>query len=253
MTSARPERNASGSERSRARRRNSSIASVRARAAAPARRGSPHRDRGRRARARHRDRDDHECCPRPGSHGPQGSRDTQRRALLGSWPLPPGCRRRRAGGTHRAGRSAQGEAARARGGPHVAPLTWWSRSRPPTWTIGSAGDVGCGRAEQGYAQCRRAHPRWRSHAHPGPPVVSSASRSREEAPQRSTRRTTAALVVAAVAFAVQQTAVVPAVHDVEVSLHSSHEWASWLVTVYLMVATVGTPAMAGSGTCTGVV
>ncbi|HVV25360.1 MAG TPA: MFS transporter, partial [Pseudonocardiaceae bacterium] len=53
----------------------------------------------------------------------------------------------------------------------------------------------------------------------------------------------ATLVVAVIAFAVQQTSIVPAVHDVEQSLHGTDEWASWLVTVYLIVATVATPAL----------
>ncbi len=45
------------------------------------------------------------------------------------------------------------------------------------------------------------------------------------------------------AFAFQQTAIVPAVHDVQKSLGASPEWAAWLVTVYLIVATIATPAM----------
>lgn len=58
---------------------------------------------------------------------------------------------------------------------------------------------------------------------------------------------TAALLVAVLAFAVQQTAIVPAVHDVQVSLGSSQEWSSWLVTIYLMVATVATPGLGRLG------
>jgi MFS family permease len=46
-----------------------------------------------------------------------------------------------------------------------------------------------------------------------------------------------------VAFAYQQTAIVPAIHDVERSLGASPEWSAWLVTVYLIVATIATPAM----------
>ncbi|HEX3649243.1 MAG TPA: MFS transporter [Pseudonocardiaceae bacterium] len=59
--------------------------------------------------------------------------------------------------------------------------------------------------------------------------------------------TTVGLVVAVVAFAFQQTAVVPAVHDVQQALHGTAEWSSWLVTVYLMVATVATPTMGRLG------
>jgi len=58
---------------------------------------------------------------------------------------------------------------------------------------------------------------------------------------------TGALLVAVVAFAVQQTAIVPAVHDVQLALHGSQEWSSWLVTVYLMVATVATPSLGRLG------
>lgn len=57
----------------------------------------------------------------------------------------------------------------------------------------------------------------------------------------------AALSTAVVAFAVQQTSIVPAVHDVERALGGSPEWSSWLVTVYLMVATVATMAMGRLG------
>lgn len=53
----------------------------------------------------------------------------------------------------------------------------------------------------------------------------------------------AGLLAADVAFAFQQTAIVPAVHDVQNSLGASPEWAAWLVTVYLIVATIATPAM----------
>ncbi|HEX4017622.1 MAG TPA: MFS transporter [Frankiaceae bacterium] len=52
-----------------------------------------------------------------------------------------------------------------------------------------------------------------------------------------------ALIIAVIAFAVQQTSIVPAVSDVQAALHGSAEWSAWLVTVYLIVATVGTPAM----------
>lgn len=51
------------------------------------------------------------------------------------------------------------------------------------------------------------------------------------------------LVLAVVGFAVQQTAIVPAVQTVQQSLGGSAEWSAWLVTVYLIVATVATPAM----------
>jgi MFS family permease len=51
------------------------------------------------------------------------------------------------------------------------------------------------------------------------------------------------LLAADAAFAYQQTSIVPAIHDVERSLSASPEWSAWLVTVYLIVATIATPAM----------
>lgn len=63
----------------------------------------------------------------------------------------------------------------------------------------------------------------------------------------STSAALAALEVAVVSFAIQQTSVVPAVQSIETSLHSSPEWSAWLVTVYLIVATVATPAMGRLG------
>lgn len=53
----------------------------------------------------------------------------------------------------------------------------------------------------------------------------------------------AALGVAVIGFAIQQTAIVPAIQTVQRSLGASPEWSAWLVTVYLIVATVATPAM----------
>lgn len=53
----------------------------------------------------------------------------------------------------------------------------------------------------------------------------------------------AGLLVADVAFISQQTAIVPAVQDVEHSLGASPEWSAWLVTAYLIVATIATPAL----------
>jgi MFS family permease len=66
-------------------------------------------------------------------------------------------------------------------------------------------------------------------------------------PRAGTRRVVLSLVVAVIAFAVQQTSVVPAVHTVQTALHGSQEWSSWLVTVYLIVATAATPAMGRLG------
>lgn len=63
----------------------------------------------------------------------------------------------------------------------------------------------------------------------------------------SPRRVTIALIIAVIGFAVQQTSIVPAIQNVQESLGASSEWASWLVTIYLMVATVATPAMGRLG------
>lgn len=57
------------------------------------------------------------------------------------------------------------------------------------------------------------------------------------------RSLTVALLAADATFAFQQTAIVPAVHDVQVSLNASPEWSAWLITIYLIVATIATPAM----------
>lgn len=57
------------------------------------------------------------------------------------------------------------------------------------------------------------------------------------------RTVIAGLLAADVAFAFQQTSIVPAIHEVEQSLGASPQWAAWLVTVYLVVATIATPAM----------
>ena len=62
-------------------------------------------------------------------------------------------------------------------------------------------------------------------------------------PAGAPRAVITGLLAADVAFAYQQTAIVPAIHDVERSLGASPEWSAWLVTVYLIVATIATPAM----------
>lgn len=55
------------------------------------------------------------------------------------------------------------------------------------------------------------------------------------------------LLAADVAFAFQQTAIVPAVQDVRRSLDAPAAWSAWLITVYLIVATIATPAMGRLG------
>lgn len=101
-----------------------------------------------------------------------------------------------------------------------------------------------------------AQPYWRSGCHASGSRSAVALRRAEHdshhgaawhADSNVTVRTTGVLIAAVLAFAVQQTSIVPAVHDVQRSLGGSDEWASWLVTVYLMVATVATMAMGRLG------
>lgn len=71
----------------------------------------------------------------------------------------------------------------------------------------------------------------------------AATAERRAGTSRGHGRLIAVLTASVVGFAVQQTAIVPAVENVQRSLHASPEWAAWLVTVYLVVATVATVAM----------
>jgi MFS family permease len=64
---------------------------------------------------------------------------------------------------------------------------------------------------------------------------------------RAAPRTLLVLVVAVVGFAFQQTGIVPAIATVQQDLGASEEWSAWLVTVYLIVATVATPALGRLG------
>lgn len=66
--------------------------------------------------------------------------------------------------------------------------------------------------------------------------------------QRRVRpRVVVVLVLTDLAFAFQQTAIMPAVKDVRQAFDSPREWSAWLVTVYLIVATVATPAFGRLG------
>ncbi len=69
----------------------------------------------------------------------------------------------------------------------------------------------------------------------------------EEATAEGWQRTAGVLALAVLGFAVQQTGIVPAIHAVQRSLHASAEWSAWLVTVYLVVATVATLALGRLG------
>ncbi|HZD87157.1 MAG TPA: MFS transporter [Gaiellaceae bacterium] len=59
--------------------------------------------------------------------------------------------------------------------------------------------------------------------------------------------TVAALVGADLAFAFQQTAIVPAIPAVQHDLHASQEWSAWLLTGYLVASSVATPLLGKLG------
>ncbi len=77
-----------------------------------------------------------------------------------------------------------------------------------------------------------------------PPHTATADHSDDrQGEQPGSGRLVAALMVAVTGFAIQQTAAVPALHQVQQAFGASKEWTSWLVTVYLIVAVAATPAM----------
>jgi MFS family permease len=65
--------------------------------------------------------------------------------------------------------------------------------------------------------------------------------------ERGGRGVLAALVCADVAFAFQQTAVVPAIPRIESDLHAAQAWSAWLLTGYLVASAVATPLLAKLG------
>ena len=69
------------------------------------------------------------------------------------------------------------------------------------------------------------------------------------APARSRSRTTALLVlgVADVAFAFQQTAVIPAIPTIKQDLHATQAWSAWLVSGYLVASSIATPLLGKLG------
>lgn len=75
------------------------------------------------------------------------------------------------------------------------------------------------------------------------PDAPGASAGRQDGGPAKSRSLVAGLLAADVAFAFQQSGIVPAVHEVQKSLGASPEWSAWLITVYLIVATIATPAM----------
>jgi EmrB/QacA subfamily drug resistance transporter len=59
--------------------------------------------------------------------------------------------------------------------------------------------------------------------------------------------TLAALTLAGCAFALQQTIVVPALPTLQRDLHTTTTWATWVLTVFLLVASVATPILGKLG------
>ena len=55
------------------------------------------------------------------------------------------------------------------------------------------------------------------------------------------------LVVAGIAFALQQTLVIPALPALQRDLHTSTAWATWLLTAFLLSASVLTPLLGKLG------
>src|SRR5947208_8994726 len=59
--------------------------------------------------------------------------------------------------------------------------------------------------------------------------------------------TLAILTLAGFAFALQQTMVIPALPALQRDLHTTTTWVTWLLTVFLLVASVATPVLGKLG------
>ena len=66
-------------------------------------------------------------------------------------------------------------------------------------------------------------------------------------PRRHYNVTLAILTLATSAFALMQTMVVPALPTLQLDLHTTTTWATWVLTVFLLVASVATPVMGKLG------
>lgn len=64
---------------------------------------------------------------------------------------------------------------------------------------------------------------------------------------RSSAAILATLAVADVAFAFQQTGVIPAVPTIQADLHASQSWSAWLVSGYLAASVIATPLLGKLG------
>jgi EmrB/QacA subfamily drug resistance transporter len=68
-----------------------------------------------------------------------------------------------------------------------------------------------------------------------------------EAPRQHYNVTLGVLTLAGTAFALQQTMVVPALPVLQRELHTTTTWATWVLTVFLLVASVATPILGKLG------
>src|SRR5256886_12807635 len=59
--------------------------------------------------------------------------------------------------------------------------------------------------------------------------------------------TLAILTLAGIAFALQQTMVIPALPTLQRDLHTTTTWVTWVLTVFLLVASVSTPILGKLG------
>lgn len=80
--------------------------------------------------------------------------------------------------------------------------------------------------------------------------MTDAHATPQQADPRRMRLTLVGLVTSSLAFALMQTLLIPALPVVRRDLHTSAEWITWTVTVYLLSGSVITPIFAGRATST---
>ena len=73
------------------------------------------------------------------------------------------------------------------------------------------------------------------------------SRARNADAAKSLRLTLAGLVTAAMAFALMQTFLIPALPRLQEDLHTAGTWVTWTVTAYLLTGSVATPMIGRLG------
>ena len=69
-------------------------------------------------------------------------------------------------------------------------------------------------------------------------------------PRQHYNVTLAALTLAGCAFALQQTMVVPALPTLQRDLHTTTTWVTWVLTIFLLTASVATPILGKLGAAT---